>query len=265
MLTRIFSSRSRERVKWPAGAVSGKAAVVTGGAGVIGRALARHLVAAGVRVTLADIAADSGQALAEELGCGFIETDVRSAQDNTRMVAAAVESHGRLDLVFLNAGASYQSIGAALPFDPAEIDVEAYRRILSVNIDGTVFGVSAAVGALVHSGGGSIVVTSSVAGLIGWPPDPVYTISKHGLVGYVRSIAPALDKQGIAVNAVCPGATGHFDAGQLPPGLTALGPDVLAAAMVEIATDGGTGRAASVVAGRERVVQFHEFGEVEGF
>ena len=244
---------------------SGKAAVITGGAGVIGRALARHLVEAGVRVTLADIAAGRGEAVASELGCAFVETDVRDPGDNQQMIAAAVERHGRLDLVFLNAGVSLQSLEAGLPYDPASIDLTAYRRILSVNIDGGVFGVSAAIGALVRSGGGAIVVTASVAGLIAWPPDPVYTISKHGLVGYVRSIAPALHEQGITINAVCPGATGRFDPGQIPDGLAVLAPETLAAAMLDIATDGGTGRVASVVADREPVVQFHEFAEVEGF
>ena len=244
--------------------VRGKAAVITGGAGVIGRALARHLVEAGANVTLADIAAGRGEALAAELGCSFVETDVRDPGDNENMIAAAVDRHGRLDLVFLNAGVSMQSLEASLPYDPASIDLAAYRRILSVNIDGGVFGVSAAIGALARSGGG-IVVTASVAGLIAWPPDPVYTISKHGLVGYVRSIAPALYERGITINAVCPGATGHFEPGQIPDGLAVLAPEALAAAMLEMATDGGTGRAASVVAGREPVVQFHEFGEVEGF
>ena len=245
--------------------VRGKAAVITGGAGTIGRALARHLVEAGVRVTLADIAADRGEALASELGCSFITTDVRDPGDNEKMIAAAVDRHGRLDLVFLNAGVSMQSLEANLPDDPARIDLTAYRRILSVNIDGGVFGVSAAIPALVRSGGGGIVITASVAGLIAWPPDPVYTISKHGLVGYARSIAPALHERGITINAVCPGATGHFEGGQIPDGLAVLAPEVLAAAMLEIATDGGTGRAASVVADREPVVQFHEFAEVEGF
>ena len=245
--------------------VRGKAAVITGGAGVIGRALARHLVEAGVNVTLADIAAGRGEALASELGCSFVETDVRDPGDNENMIAAAVDRHGRLDLVFLNAGVSMQSLEASLPYDPASIDLAAYRRILSVNIDGGVFGVSAAIGALARSGGGGIVVTASVAGLIAWPPDPVYTISKHGLVGYVRSIAPTLHERGITINAVCPGATGHFEPGQIPDGLAVLAPEALAAAMLEMATDGGTGRAASVVADREPVVQFHEFGEVEGF
>lgn len=246
-------------------AVSGKVAVITGGAGVIGRALARHLVEAGGHVTLADIATGSGEALASELGCSFIATDVGDPADNERMVAAAVDRHGRLDLVFLNAGVSMQSLEASLPYDPARIDLTAYRRILSVNIDGGVFGVSASLGALVRSGGGAIVVTASVAGLVAWPPDPVYTISKHGLVGYVRSIAPALHEQGVTINAVCPGATGHFEGGRIPDGLAVLAPEALAAAMLDIATDGGTGRAASVVADREPVVQFHDFGEVEGF
>ena len=245
--------------------VSGKAAVITGGAGVIGRALARHLVEAGGNVTLADIAAGRGEALASELGCSFVEADVRDPGDNEKMIAAAVDRHGRLDLVFLNAGVSMQSLEAALPYDPASIDLAAYRRILSVNIDGPVFGVSAAVPALERNGGGAIVVTASVAGLVGWPPDPVYTISKHGLVGYVRSIAPALHERGITIDAVCPGATGHFGPGEIPEGLAVLAPEALASAMLEIATDGGTGRAASVVADRKPVVQFHEFGEVEGF
>ena len=244
---------------------SGKAAVITGGAGVIGRALARHLVEAGALVTLADIATGSGEALASELGCSFIETDVRDLGDNEQLIAAALDRHGRLDLVFLNAGVSMQSLGASLPYDPVGIDLDAYRRILSVNIDGGVFGISAATGALVRSGGGAIVVTASVAGLIAWPPDPVYTISKHGLVGYVRSIAPALAELGITINAVCPGATGRFEGGQIPDGLAVLAPEALAAAMLEIATDGGTGRAASVVADRDPVVQFHEFAGVEGF
>lgn len=243
--------------------VSGKAAVITGGAGVIGRALGRHLVEAGAGVTLADTATGAGRALASELGCRFIETDVRDPGANEEMIAAAISHHGRLDLVFLNAGVSLQSLEARLPYDPACIDLGAYRQILSVNIDGPVFGVSAAIGALAP--GGAIVVTASVAGLIAWPPDPVYTISKHGLVGYVRSIAPSLHEKGITINAVCPGATGHFDPGQIPDGLAVLAPETVAAAMVELATDGGTGRAASVVADREPVVQFHEFGEVEGF
>lgn len=239
-------------------------ALITGGAGVIGTALARYLVAEGAVVTVADVDTDRGKALASELDCFFIEVDVGDIADNQRMVAATVERHRRLDLVFLNAGVSLRGLRADLPYDPAAIDVDAYRRILSVNIDGPVYGIAAAIPALTKPGG-SIIVTSSIAGLTAWPADPVYTISKHGLVGYVRSLAPSLEQQGITINAICPGLTAHLDNDRLPEGLAVLAPETLAAAMVGVATDGGTGRAASVVADRDLVVQFHEFGEVEGF
>lgn len=245
--------------------LQGRAAVITGGAGVIGGALARELVGAGALVTLADVAVDKGEALAAELGCAFVEVDVTDPDANHRMIAAAVDHFGRLDMVFLNAGVSSQGLKAKLPYDPSAIDLSTYRKILAVNIDGPVFGVSASIPALIKSGGGAIVITSSVAGLIPWPPDPVYTISKHGIVGYVRSLAAELAEQDITINAVCPGATGAPDDPRLPPGLALLTPRILASAMVEVATDGGTGRAASVVGARQPALQFHEFGEVEGF
>ena len=252
--------------------LNGKVAVITGGAGVIGEALAKYLLAGGAKVILADIDCQKGEALAGGLGCEFLQVDVSDNFENQRMIQTAVKYHGRLDLVFLNAGVSSQSLRAPLPYDPANIDVESYRRILAVNIDGPVFGVSAAIPALVDSGGGAIVVTSSVAGLIPWALDPVYTISKHGLVGYIRSLADELSTRGITINAICPGATGHPSTTtgrpstrRLPPGVALLAPELLAAAMVAVATDGETGRAASVVANRDPVVQLFGFGEVEGF
>ena len=108
-------------------------------------------------------------------------------------------------------------------------------------------------------------MTSSIAGLVPWAPDPVYTISKHGLVGYVRSIADELSNQGITINAICPGATGHISAGGTPPRIPLLAPELLVPAMAAIATDGGTGRAVSVVADRDPITQLFDFGEVEGF
>jgi NAD(P)-dependent dehydrogenase (short-subunit alcohol dehydrogenase family) len=245
--------------------LNGKVAVITGGAGVIGEALAEYLLARGANVTLADIDSRKGAALAGGLGCDFIQVDVSDSGENQRMIEAAIKHHGCLDLVFLNAGVSSQSLRAPLPYDPASIDLESYRRILAVNIDGPVFGVSAAIPALIDNGGGAIVVTASVAGLIPWALDPVYTISKHGLVGYIRSLAGELSTRGITINAICPGGTGRPNTIELPPGVALLAPEILASAMVAVATDGGTGRAASVVADREPVVQFFEFGEVEGF
>ena len=245
--------------------LNGKVAVITGGAGVIGEALAEYLLTSGVRVVLADIDCQKGEALSGRLGCEFIQVDVSDDCENQRMIETALKHHGRLDLVFLNAGVSSQSLRAPLPYDPAKIDIESYRRILAVNIDGPVFGVSAAIPALADTGGGAIVITSSVAGLIPWALDPVYTISKHGLIGYVRSLANELSTRDITINAICPGGTGRPDAIHLPPGVALLAPEILASAMVAVATDGETGRAVSVVANRDPVVQFFGFGEVEGF
>ena len=245
--------------------LNGKVAVITGGAGVIGEALAEYLLACGANVLLADIDCHKGETLAAGLGCEFLHVDVSNDCENQRMIKTAVKHHGRLDLVFLNAGVSSQGLRAPLPYDPTNIDTESYRQILAVNLDGPVFGVSAAIPALVENGGGAIVVTSSIAGLIPWAPDPVYTISKHGLVGYIRSIAGELSNKGITINAICPGATGRTRTSRVPPGVALLAPELLVPAMVAIATDGGTGRAASVVADRDPVTQFFAFGEVEGF
>ena len=85
-------------------------------------------------------------------------------------------------------------------FDPA-----LYRRAMGANVDGVVFGVHAALPALRAAGGGAIVATASLAGLTGVPWDPVYAASKHAVVGLVRSLAPALEAEGIRLNAVCPG------------------------------------------------------------
>jgi len=244
--------------------LNGKVAVITGGAGVIGEALAKYLLALGANVLLADINCEKGEALSDSLGCEFLHIDVANDPENQRMIETAVKRYGQIDLVFLNAGVSSQSLRAPLPYDPSNIDLPSYRQILEVNLDGPVFGVSAAVPALANADGGAIVITSSVAGLVPWAPDPIYTIAKHGLVGYVRSIANDLSSRGITINAICPGATGLTNSRNVPSELALLAPEQLAPAMVAIATDGKTGRAVSVVGGRDPIAQSFNFGEVEG-
>ena len=89
----------------------------------------------------------------------------------------------------------------------AAFDLVQYRRAVGVNMDGVVFGVSAAVPLLVRSGGGAIVVTSSLAGLTAYDGDPVYTMTKHAVVGLVRALAVPLSSDNIRIGAVCPGFT----------------------------------------------------------
>jgi NAD(P)-dependent dehydrogenase (short-subunit alcohol dehydrogenase family) len=107
---------------------------------------------------------------------------------------------GEFDAAFLNAG-----IGIGHP-DPAELPEDEYRRIVGANLDGVVFGTRELAGRLMPNGG-SIVATSSLAGLTAMPFDPAYTATKHAVVGWVRAAAPALAARGIRLNALCPGFT----------------------------------------------------------
>ena len=177
-----------------------KVALITGGASGIGKATALALAEAGAVVVVADVDR-SGEELAGQIGGHFVQVDVTDLEANEAMVAAAVEHAGGIDHVFLNAGVSTGT------WFGDDFDVELYRRAMGVNLDGVVFGVQAALPALRERGGGSIVATASLAGLTGMPMDPVYTANKHGVVGLVRALGPALVHDGIRVNAVCPGFT----------------------------------------------------------
>jgi NAD(P)-dependent dehydrogenase (short-subunit alcohol dehydrogenase family) len=174
-------------------------ALVTGGASGFGAEVSRQLVRRGDSVVLCDVDAAGGQAVADELGATFLQCDVSDYDQVVETTRSAEQVHGGLDLVFLNAGVS-TGCGIAEDFDLAK-----YRRAMGINLDGVVFGVHAAIPALRRRGGGSIVATASMAGLTGTPFDPIYGANKHAVVGLVRALGPALQPQGIKVNAFCPG------------------------------------------------------------
>lgn len=177
----------------------GKRALVTGGASGIGEATARRLAAAGVQVAVVDRDEARATALVGEIGGLAVVADVTDAATMTALVGRVEEHFGGLDVVFLNAGTTAGQSGIE------DLDVEAYRRIMGVNVDHVVFGLAAAVPALRRAGGGTIIATSSLAGLVPMPGDPIYTLTKHAVVGYVRSVAPTLIAENIRVNALCPG------------------------------------------------------------
>lgn len=179
--------------------LTGAVAWVTGGASGIGEQVCRQLAVAGAHVVLSDV--DSrGRAVAQEIGGTFVETDVRDLAANEAAVHVAEETYGRLDLVHLNAGiAGGTTIG--------DFDIEKYRRLMGINLDGVVFGLAAALPALKRAGGGAVVATSSLSGLVPFPGEVLYAASKHAVVGLVRSSAEQLAPNGITINAVCPGFT----------------------------------------------------------
>jgi NAD(P)-dependent dehydrogenase (short-subunit alcohol dehydrogenase family) len=146
---------------------------------------------------------------------------------------------GEFDAAFLNAG-----IGIGVR-DVAELGDDDYRRIMRVNVDGVVFGTRECAARLMPTGG-SIVATASLAGLTGMPFDPAYTLTKHAVVGFVRSAAEALAERGIRINALCPGFTDTpiVEAelrGRLPAPL--MEPSFVAAAALQVLDDEETGRA----------------------
>jgi len=186
---------------WKTGAMDfeDKVALITGGANGLGRATAVRLAGAGAKVVLADVEADPGRAAAQELGGIFVEADVSRPEASQAAVEAAVAEYGGLDFAFLNAGVS---TGCGLV---ESFDLDLYRRAMGVNLDGVVFGLNAVVPALRERGGGSIVATSSLAGLAPVPFDPIYAANKHAVIGLARSMGPVLELEGIRFNAICPG------------------------------------------------------------
>ncbi|MGY1822911.1 SDR family oxidoreductase [Geodermatophilus sp. SYSU D00079] len=176
----------------------GSVALITGGTGGFGRALAEKLRGGGVTVVLADLDSERARATAADLGCGFAVLDVTDRAANRAVVAQVEAEHGRLDAVFLNAGiAGFDS--------DALLDVEGFLRVVDVDLFGVVYGTEAALPALQRSGGGAIVVTASLAGLSPMATDPGYSVAKGGAVAFVRSMAPRLAAEGITMTAICPG------------------------------------------------------------
>ena len=178
--------------------VDGKVALITGGSNGIGEGVARHLAGARARVVVADIDVARGKSVADELGGRFIQTDVTDAAASSAAVALAVEAFGGLHIAHLNAGVT-SWCGMGDDFDP-----EAYRRSMAINLDGVVYGIAAARPAIKASGGGTIVATASMAGLVATPFDPIYAANKHAVVGLARSLGQVYEPDGIRIHALCP-------------------------------------------------------------
>jgi NAD(P)-dependent dehydrogenase (short-subunit alcohol dehydrogenase family) len=185
------------------GRFSGRAALVTGAAQGIGRAIAERLAGEGAHVVLLDVDGALAEAVATELREGGLSAaavvgDISRREDVRQAVAFALERFGRLDILAANAG-----IADGEPF--LEITDASWRRIIDVNLTGTFFCIQEAARAMISAGGGAIVATASTNAF--WVESGMahYNASKGGIVALVKSAALDLGPYGVRVNAVAPG------------------------------------------------------------
>ncbi|OMO83205.1 Short-chain dehydrogenase/reductase SDR [Corchorus olitorius] len=181
--------------------LEGKVALITGGASGLGECTARIFAKHGAKVLIADIQDDLGKSVTKDIGNGssFVHCDVTKEKDVEAAVDTAISQHGKLDIMFNNAGI----IELPKP-DILDNDKSDFERVLNVNLVGAFLGTKHAARVMRPAGRGSIIITASVCSVVGGIASHAYTSSKHGVVGLMRNAAVELGKYGIRVNSVSP-------------------------------------------------------------
>ncbi len=183
------------------GRLENKVAIITGGASGIGLATAKRFAIEGAKVVVADVADDAGSALAAEIGGTYVHVDVADEASVQAMYARVVEVYGGVDVLFNNAGIS--------PADDDSIlttGLDAWRRVQDVNLTSVYLCCKYGIPLLLERGGGSIINTASFVAMLGSATSQVsYTASKGGVLSMSRELGVQFARQGIRVNALCPG------------------------------------------------------------